>query len=165
MTDFAEWEKLAKEAGFTAAAPLEAASVRLYPEVRAACEKNSCGLYGRRWSGPPGCGALEDCRTRIAAYQRGILVQTTGELEDAFDGEGMMRVEALHKEQFCALHERLLLQYPRLLALGTGGCTRCRDCTYPKAPCRFPQKMTASMEAYGLLVHEICQNSGLRYYY
>ncbi|MEF2837758.1 MAG: DUF2284 domain-containing protein [Oscillospiraceae bacterium] len=36
---------------------------------------------------------------------------------------------------------------------------------HPDAPCRFPDKQIASMEAYGMLVLEICKSNGLQYYY
>ena len=52
-----------------------------------------------------------------------------------------------------------------VLALGAGCCTQCGECTYPHAPCRFPEKMISSMEAFGILVLEVCQANGLPYYY
>jgi predicted metal-binding protein len=52
-----------------------------------------------------------------------------------------------------------------MLSLGSGGCRRCKKCTYPDAPCRFPEKKFASMEAYGMLVTQVCQDNGLDYYY
>ena len=50
---------------------------------------------------PPGCGSLEECEAKVRQYRYGIIVQTVGELEDAFDGEGMMETEARHKEYRC----------------------------------------------------------------
>ena len=88
-----------------------------------------------------------------------------GELEDALDGEGMMETEALHKEHFVEMHDRLKKEFPKLLSLGAGCCTRCAKCSYPDAPCRFPEKRFSSMEAYGMLVTQVCQDSGIEYYY
>ena len=51
------------------------------------------------------------------------------------------------------------------LPLTAGSCTLCRKCTYPERPCRFPKKRFSSMEAYGLLVSDVCLKSGLKYYY
>ena len=138
---------LAKSCGFTASAPLDPASIELKQAVRDMCKENTCGQYGKRWSCPPGFGDLEQCRTQLAGYSTGLLVQTTG---------------ARH---FDAMHEVLRPLYPKLLPLGAGCCTRCKDCTYPDAPCRFPEKMVSSMEAYGMLVLEICKANGLPYYY
>ena len=92
-------------------------------------------------------------------------MQTKGELEDEFDGEGMMETEALHKEHFIKMHDQLKKFFPKLLSLGAGCCTRCAKCSYPDAPCRFPEKRFSSMEAYGMLVTQVCQDSGIEYYY
>ena len=46
------------------------------------------------------------CGEDISGYTRGIIVQTKGELEDEFDGEGMMETEALHKEHFVEMHDQ-----------------------------------------------------------
>ena len=51
------------------------------------------------------------------------------------------------------------------LAAGAGCCTVCRECTYPDAPCRFPEQKMSSMEALGMLVLEVCKANGLPYFY
>jgi predicted metal-binding protein len=86
-----------------------------------------------------------------------------GELEDEFDGEGMMETQQLHKERFAELCAAL--SQTDTLKLGAGCCTLCRDCTYPQAPCRFPEKRISSMEAYGIVVAEVCKANDLPYYY
>ncbi len=108
---------------------------------------------------------MEECEKRVRRYHRGILVQTVGELEDSMDGEGMIETENAHKEHFFQLEEKLRTYYPQMLPIGSGACTRCTSCTYPDAPCRFPDKTFASMEAYGMLVTQVCQDNGLAYYY
>jgi predicted metal-binding protein len=165
MLDMERLAAMAAEAGFTHSAPLDVSTLELRDEVRAMCSANTCRAYGRNWSCPPACGELGDLRQKFAQYSRGLLVQTVGEVEDSMDFEGMMEAEAAHKEHFNALHERLLETCPGLLALGAGTCTRCRECTYPDAPCRFPEKMVSSMEAYGMVVLEVCKANGLKYYY
>ena len=155
--------QLAKSAGFSHVGSLDTATLELKEEVRQMCA--ACGQYGKRWSCPPGCGSLEDLRAKVGGYKTGILVQTTGQLEDAFDGEAMMETEALHKENFARLQKMLRPSYPGLLALGAGCCTICKSCTYPDGPCRFPEQMVSSMEAYGLVVTEVCRANGLAYNY
>ncbi len=156
---------LAEESGFCAWAPLDIGTIELKPEVRDMCAVNSCGMYGKRWSCPPGCGTLEECAARLREYTAGILVQTYGDIEDGFDFEAMMEIEQEHKAHFSAMHEALQQQGQATLAIGAGCCTQCRECTYPDAPCRFPEKMVSSMEAYGMLVLEVCKANGLQYYY
>lgn len=157
--------KMAEEAGFSAWARLDAAAVELKPEVRDMCAVNSCGQYGRRWSCPPGCGTLEQCSARLKECSCGILVQTCGDIEDGFDFEAMMEIEADHKEHVNQMHQALREAGTPVLALGAGCCTVCAKCTYPEEPCRFPEKMISSMEAYGMVVLEVCRANGLQYYY
>ena len=165
MINYEELEKLGTDTGFSHIAPLKCSTIELLPEVRQMCEANTCGMYGKRWSCPPGCGTLEDCRAKINQYQAGILVQTVGELEDSMDGETMMETEALHKQNFYAMEKLLRETYPDMLAIGAGCCTKCETCTYPDEPCRFPKKAFSSMEAYGMLVTQICKANDMTYYY
>ena len=88
-----------------------------------------------------------------------------GQLEDSMDGEGMMEAESLHKRHFSDMHELLRKEYPALLAIGAGTCKHCKQCSYPDEPCRFPDRMTSSMEAMGMLVLEVCKRNDLSYYY
>lgn len=157
--------QMARDAGFTHAHPLDPGTIELKADVRRMCEANLCGQYGKRWSCPPGCGSLEDGREKIASYSRSILVQTVGLLEDELDGEGMMDAERVHKERFQQLYLRLKIHFPQILPLGAGCCTQCQTCTYPDAPCRFPEKQFSSMEAYGVEVMQVCRANGLSYYY
>ena len=163
MLPYAELTAQGLSAGFTHIAPLRADTLRPQEEVREMCR--ACKVYGTCWSCPPGCGSLEDCRAKIALYSEGILVQTVGELEDDMDGEGMMETERLHKAHFLTLYEDLRPRYPQLLALGAGRCGQCRVCPCPDAPCRFPDRMVSSMEAYGILVSQTCRDNSLGYYY
>ena len=126
MTDMDKIIERAKKHGFSQASPLNCRTIELKPEVRQMCEANACHMYGRCWSCPPGCGSLADCREKIARYQYGLLVQTTGRLEDELDGETMMETEALHKEHFYAFERILRAEYPDMLAIGAGCCTKCK---------------------------------------
>ena len=165
MADLDTALDLAKKNGFTHAAALKPDTLILMPEVREMCSSNSCGMYDKNWSCPPGCGTLEECQQKVSSYHSGILVQTMSKLEDCFDYEAMMKLEILHKETFMKFRIVLADYYPNLLSLGAGACTLCKKCTYPDAPCRFPEKSVSSMEAYGLLVNQICTDNGMLYYY
>ena len=154
---------LAKDAGFTCWGELDVASLEFKPEVRDMCEANTCGQWNRTWACPPACGTLEEMRDRVKGFSRGILVQTVGQMEDSFDVETMMETAANHKKNLDALWDELRKTWPGLMAMGTGGCGRCQKCTYPDAPCRFPDKMCPSMEGCGLVVNEVCTANGLQY--
>ena len=125
----------------------------------------ACSQYGKRWSCPPGCGDLETLRQRFREYSSGVLIQTVGNLEDVFDAETMMDTEADHKKYLLRLQKELLQEKADVLILGAGCCTLCKECTYPDAPCRFPDKMLASMEACGLVVSDVCRANDVKYNY
>ena len=156
---------LAEELGFSHAGALNVSALRFLPEVREMCAAGRCQAYGHRWSCPPYCGTLEEIAERARRYTRGILVQSTGEMEDDFDVECMMETERLQKERFRALTERVRQAVPDCLPMAAGACTVCKSCTCPDAPCRFPDLAVPSMEAYGLVVSDVCRDSGLPYYY
>ena len=159
-----DWIKVAKGVGFEGVCELNTASLRVYPEVREMCSADRCKVYGTRWACPPGCGTLEQCAARIERYQNGILVQTVGTLEDEFDAEGIAKAHRTHDRRFRLFTRQVRSLMPDCLPLSAGTCTRCEVCTYPDKPCRFPKKMLSSMEAYGLLVSEVCEQSGMPYY-
>ena len=163
--EYKELEKIAKKCGFTYTAPLAVSTMQMRQDVRDMCAQNTCGQYGKNWCCPPGCGDLETCQKNVNACKDGILVQTVGALEDEMDGEGMMEAQAEHAEHFLAMVDRLHELGVPMLPLGAGTCTRCKTCTYPDAPCRFPEKQISSMEAYGMLVMQVCKDNHLDYYY
>ena len=49
------------------------------------------------------------------------------------------------------------------LLLSNEGCKRCEKCTYPDAPCRFPDKLFHSLEGYGFIVSELAKMAGISY--
>lgn len=156
---------LALDCGFTHAGELSMEALEFLPAVRDMCAADRCHKYGRSWTCPPGCGTLAEVSARAARYSRGVLLQTVARLEDDFDVETMQRAERDQKRAFRDFVETLRREYPDCLPMATGGCDICAQCTYPDAPCRFPDRAVPSMEAYGLLVSKVCEKSGLPYYY
>ena len=133
-------------------------------EVRAMCEMNSCGRYGRSWNCPPQVGSLEELKAKCGVYQNGILLNTVNALEDSFDFEGMMAAgAALHnilvEAEGIVAREFGLRDY---LLLGAGACGTCKACAYP-APCRHPETLFIPIEACGVNVVRLSKNAGFRY--
>jgi len=151
--------------GFSHAALLDPATLAVREEVRDMCAADRCQMFGRSWTCPPGSGPLSQNRRTVARYRTGLLVQTTAELEDPYDYEGMMAADAEQKRLLAEFREELWPDYPDLLTLGNGACTICPTCTYPDAPCRLPERAIESMEAFGLIVSDTCSANGLGYYY
>ena len=159
------WLETAKEIGFEYVGNISMESLRVLDDVRNMCAADKCKSYQRSWSCPPACGNLEHCQKRLGGYDCGVLVQTVYELADEFDMEGIRRAKMIHDKRFATLARQARKIDSNCLPLGAGACTRCDECTYPDKPCRFPDKMYASMEAYGLLVSDVCEKSGMKYYY
>ena len=155
---------MAAECGFTASGPLDPRTIVLRQEVRDMCAEGKCNAYGHNWTCPPACGDLDACRARINLYSKGVILQTTGELEDSMDYEAMMDTSAAHKRNFLRLIEKVLKEWPDSLGLAAGGCTVCKKCRYPE-PCIHPEKAFSSMEGYGMVVSEVCRSNGMKYYY
>ena len=159
-------EMLIKEAiddGFSQAGELNVAALEFMPEVREMCSVDRCHQYGKNWRCPPGCGSIEEAAQQAAQYSCGVLVQTIGKMEDDFDYETIQSTGGKHKDNFTALVDKIKKRYPDMLPMGAGTCTICETCTYPDAPCRFPDKSISSMEAYGLWVSKVCELSGVPY--
>lgn len=158
------WIALAKEYGFSEAAPLRVETLQPREMVRDACAADKCGAYDHNWTCPPACGTLEECAQRMAGYQNGILLQTVGQLQKSIDSKAYAETGERHMRQFYAFCEKFRETYPEALCLGAGGCRICKTCAYPE-PCRFPEKAMSSMEGYGLFVTQVCRDNDVPYYY
>ncbi len=154
----------AKELGFEDIGIIDTEKLRFLPEVREMCASGKCHMYGKSWTCPPGCGSIEEAAKKASIFRQGILVQTVGQLEDELDGSGMMKAEKLQKRRFRKL-ARWMRNQEECLPLSVGCCSVCESCTYPKTACRYPLAAMPSMEAYGLLVSEVCEQAGRPYYH
>lgn len=158
------WTDRARSCGFTAAVPLSVERLQPREDVRQMCAADKCRAYGKNWTCPPLCGALEECGQRLKSYRTGILVQTTGQLSKTVDTRGYRRVEAEHLQRFYALCRQVREMYPNALCLGSGGCRICGECAWPES-CRNPGAAVPSMEAYGLFVTQVCRDNHIPYHY
>ncbi len=51
----------------------------------------------------------------------------------------------------------------RFMLLSNESCGRCKMCTYPDAPCRFPDQLYPAIEGHGILVNLLAAHAGVRY--
>ena len=149
--------------GFDKAKKLERSSLVFNELVRDMCSKDKCHNYGKSWSCPPGCGSIEESFKKTNDYPYGIIVETIKSLEDDFDYEGMMETAEKHQKLVQLFASKLRKENYNFLPMGSGGCKLCEKCTYPDNPCRHPNEMVISMEAYGLFVSDVCKKSGIPY--
>ena len=132
-------------------------------EVRGMCEANRCGKYGTSWSCPPGCGDWDVLRDEFHACKAAFVFTTCHALEDSFDIEGMQEAADAHQrldDQIAAALSATDLSY---IHLGMGACHICKTCTYPHAPCRYPDRMRRPPEACGIDVCAMSKAIGIRY--
>jgi len=155
--------QLALDCGATKAVVLEQSQIVLNAEFRAACEMNSCGVYGKCWMCPPDVGPIEELMAKIRTFPRGVWYQTIGEIEDSYDFEGMTEVSNRH----AAVSQRIREATPeglRVLHLTCGGCHVCARCAkLDGEPCRFPDRALPSVESYGVDVYNTTKGTGLKY--
>ena len=160
-----ELKQLALDEGFTDVGQLNLKALVFMPEVRDMCRADRCHAYGKNWRCPPACGTIEEASARAAQYSFGLIVQTVGKMEDEFDYETIDKTGKDHAASFISMMRKLKAKYDDILPMGAGTCARCKTCTYPDAPCRYPEDSYSSMEAYGLWVSRVCELSGIPYNY
>ena len=158
-------EDLIQSCGATHSAPIEISQIVFAEELRDMCAMNSCGHYGKCWICPPAIGPVSEWREKIQRFARGVMIQTVCQLEDSLDYEGMIAAKEQHtKNMRCIWEEvRNRFHFDNLLILSAGACELCKTCTYPDAPCRFPEKALVSVEACGIDVNKTLVNCGLHY--
>ncbi len=157
-----EIEQCIKNSGFTFYAPIKLEQIVFEKSLRALCEMNSCGKYGKSHSCPPNIGDIESCIEKVKQFDLGFIFQHVGNLEDSYDFEGMMKEQDVFQERCVTL--RKMIDDKSILLLGAGPCCLCEKCTKSEgAPCRQPEKMIASVEAHGIFVNPTLVNAGLKY--
>ncbi len=142
---------------------IPAAQIPVSLQIRQMCRDNQCGKYNSCWTCPPGVGREEDIWQKLSAYTDACVFTCTGVIEDSFDFEGMMRIQQKTQRLLRRFMVQLRAQNLPFMALGCEGCGICPQCTYPNAPCRFPELAVPSLEACGILVMELAKRTGLRY--
>ena len=161
----AELCALCVEAGASNAAAIPVAEIPFDPELRKACEQNLCGAYGKNWTCPPACGDIHELIDRAKGYDRILVFQTIGTLEDSFDYEGMMAASEKHAEVTKKVGELVCGRLKGdLLRLSAGGCRLCDTCAKADdEPCRHPDEAISSLEAYGMFVSGLAGQCGMNY--
>lgn len=127
-----------------------------------ACKQNYCGQYGKTWQCPPGVGDPQELKEKCLAFSRALVFSTRHELEDSFDYEGMRSGREKHEkitDEIVALFGE-----EKIRALSAESCSICKKCTYPDAPCRFPDKARPSVEANGISVIDLAKICGINYH-
>lgn len=132
-------------------------------EVRSLCERNACGKHGTTWACPPAVGTIGECKERCLRYDKALVFSAKYNLQGSFDYEGMV----LGHNEFKKVSDRLAAlarkEQPDFLLLSNEGCMRCKECTYPHSPCRFPERLSPSVESYGIMVSSLAKSAKINY--
>lgn len=158
-----EFLNLCMKQGLHQHAVLPVEKILFSDEVRHLCEVNACGNYGKTWACPPAVGPVEECVAKCQKYEHVYIFSTVHELEDSLDFEGMMDGKDEHEKICEHIGELFKKEFPDCFMLTSEGCKSCAKCTYPKEPCRFPEKMHPSVEAYGISVVKEASTAGINY--
>ena len=108
---------MALEVGFDHVGEIDPKDLKFLPEVRDMCSANRCHAYNKSWACPPACGTLEEITERARQYHRGIVIQSTGQMEDDFDVECMMETEKLQKKSITRSIRRKWTMYQCMMAI------------------------------------------------
>lgn len=151
------------ETGFLDSGVIRTENLLFHDEVRRECEKNLCRAYGTTWACPPAVGTVEECKERVRAYDYMLLFSKAYIVEDTMDMGTALT--AMRDFKVCArtLDKNLKEVLPAFRILSNESCDRCKKCTYPDAPCRFPDELQHSIEGYGFNVLELSRQAGPKY--
>lgn len=127
------------------------------------CEVNTCQKYNKTWACPPAIGTVEECRERVRKYDKMLVFSVKWDLEDSFDFEGMTAGGKKFKQVCLAVDKAVRSYMTDYLVLANEGCDTCEACTYPDAPCRFPEQTHGSLEGYGIFVSELAKQAKINY--
>lgn len=128
--------------------------------VREIC-REECPRYGSCWSCPPGVGTVEECREKCLEYREAFVFTTAAEVQDIADLQETLSTRQGHEEVMEQLREIFRSCGLETAALSGDSCARCPECTYPDAPCRFPDKMLPCIEGYGIVVPLLAERAGI----
>ena len=124
---------------------VDVSDIKFSQEVRGMCEVNTCQKYNKTWACPPAIGTVDECRERVQQYDTMVA-----------GGEKF--------KQVCLDVDRAIRRHADdFLLLANEGCDKCKECTYPDAPCRFPEQTHGSLEGYGIFVSELAKQAGINY--
>ena len=128
--------------------------------VRYIC-RTECPMYNTTWACPPAVGSVEACRERVMAFDEGLLIATITEVSDIANIEQTLATRAEHEEITRQVLGMVRQQATDTLTLSTEACAHCEHCTWPNAPCCFPDRMFPCVESHGILVTDLAEKHGI----
>lgn len=128
--------------------------------IRYIC-RTECPMYGKSWACPPAVGDVETCRERCLRFDSALLISTITEVSDIANIEETLATRGPHEEITRRVHALVREQAEETMVLSTEACAHCEHCTYPDAPCRFPERMYPCVESHGIVVTALAEKYGI----
>ena len=128
--------------------------------IRYVCE-NECPMYGKSWACPPAVGSVEECKARCLSFGNALLISTITEVSDIANIEETLATRGPHEEITREVHALVKEQAENSMVLSTEACAHCEQCSYPCAPCRFPNRMYPCVESHGIVVTSLAEKYGI----
>lgn len=137
----------------------------LVPEekIRRFCREDKCGNYDKHHMCPPRTGTLSEIKSRLGSYRNGRLLQYERFLDVSRDAEGLRRSKLAFHRAVLRLEDVLRGEgFLDVLGLIGGDCALCEPCrAVDRAPCAYPDRARASLEALGIDVLSLLDSLGL----
>ena len=68
-----------------------------------------------------------------------------------------------HEELTRQAAELVRQQTEDIYVLSSEACAECEECSYPAAPCRFPDRMNPCIESHGILLTDTLEALGIEF--
>jgi predicted metal-binding protein len=156
-------EKACLEIGIAEYGYISSSEIVFGEEVRKICEGNVCRQYGTTWACPPAVGTVAQCQNICRQYKNAMVFSSVFHIADSFDFEGMAAGHRSFKAICDRLYKHVKANIQHFLLLSNEGCIRCKQCTYPNAPCRFPELLFPSVEGFGIYINKLAESANIRY--
>ena len=130
--------------------------------VRYIC-RTECPMYGKTWACPPGVGTVSACREKCLSYPKAFMFTTMAEVSDIESMEETLSTRAQHEEITHQVADIFRQQHADIYVLSAQACHYCKQCSYPDAPCRRPDKMFPCVESHGVLVTALAEKYGISF--
>lgn len=157
MQDFFTDEKINQSAF------IDVSDIPFTEKAASYCKANLCGRYGKSWSCPPAVGGFSTLKAQALTFDKAFIFSHKGYIESFSDEKAMDSLRDETMDILFIFCEKLKEKNISFLALGCGSCNFCKECTYPDAPCRYPEKAIPPVEAYGVDVAALCEKTGMTY--
>ncbi|MFV0528078.1 MAG: DUF2284 domain-containing protein [Lachnospiraceae bacterium] len=141
---------------------IDAKEIDFSERVRYICE-HECDRYGTTWACPPGVGTLSACESKCRRYDSGFFFSSVAEVQDIMNFKELLSTRMEHEKITDAVKQYFLHRGIDCYTLSTESCEICDVCTYPAAPCRFPEKMNPCVESHGIVVAELVEKYNMEY--